>query len=230
MAVTKTKQQTTHGSDARAAVVRINELATLTAELATDHATFKTVVDDLKTLVNNLRNTLNYQALGNPGLQRVSNFDVNNANAISYVNGGTLKTFAGTTTFDTGTSKTITGSNYGAFLCTISAAGSAVVTWASGGGYASEALAIAALTLPDATSTPIGYVTVQAHASGFTAGTDALTGGTGGNVATATTYYNLINPNALLFGAAVSSSAPATLTATAIDSIGSPAGTAYDDL
>jgi len=36
----------------------------------------------------------------------------------------------------------------------------------------------------------LGYVTVHAHASGFTAGTDALQGGTGGNVATTTTYYD----------------------------------------
>lgn len=37
MAVTKTKQQTTHGSDARAAVIRVNELATLANELKTDY-------------------------------------------------------------------------------------------------------------------------------------------------------------------------------------------------
>mgnify|MGYP001568656345 FL=1 len=60
----------------------------------------------------------------------------------------------------------------------------------------------------------MGYVTVNAHASGYTAGTDALTGGTGGNVATATNYYNNINANTTAIAAAVSSSAPATLTAT----------------
>ena len=48
------------------------------------------------------------------------------------------------------------------------------------------------------------FRTVQAHASGFTAGTDALNGGTGGNVAAATTYYNSINPNSLILGSAVS--------------------------
>ena len=158
---------------------------------------------EVVTLLNQLRSARLYGALGNPGLQRVSNFDVNNANALSYTNGGTLKTFGATTTFDTGTTKTIPTTKWAAFLCTINASGTAVVTWTASS-YGSEALAIAALAMPDATSTPIGYVTVQAHASGFTAGTDALNGGTGGNVAAATTYYNSINPNSLILGSAVS--------------------------
>jgi hypothetical protein len=53
------------------------------------------------------------------------------------------------------------------------------------------------------------------------AGTDALTTGTGGQVAQSTTYYNnqVIGDAAL--GAAVSSSSPATLTAaTSITAVG----------
>lgn len=181
-------------------------------ELQADHATFKTVVDDQKTLINQLRTQALYRALGNPGFAIDTNFDVKNANAISYLNGGTLKTLGANTSFDTGTTKTITASKWGAAMLTVNASGTGVVTWASGAGYDSEALAIAGLAAPAATDTVLGYVTVQAHASGFTAGTDALTTGTGGNVATTTNYYNAVNPNTLMVGAAVSSSTPASLT------------------
>ena len=51
-------------------------------------------------------------------------------------------------------------------------------------GYASEALAIAAMPAVGAADRAIGYVTVRAAAAAtFTPGTDALVGGTGGNVA-----------------------------------------------
>jgi hypothetical protein len=160
-------------------------------------------VNELKTLVNQLRNAALYATLGNPGFVIDTNFDVKNGTAFYYTNGGTLKTFAANGNFNTGTAKTVTASLFGAALLSVSAAGAGVVTWASGAGYASEALAIAALPAAAATETPVGYFTIQAHASGFTAGTDALTTGTGGNVCTATTYYNSINPNTTAIGAAV---------------------------
>ena len=180
-------------------------------ELQTDHATFKTGVDAIETLVNQLRTQSLYRALSNPAFARKSNFDVSNANAVYYINGGTLKTLAADTAFDTGTSKTITASKWAAALLSVDSSGSTVLTWTSGGAYNSEALAIAALAAPAATDTVMGYVTVLAHASGFTAGTDALNGGTGGNVATTTNYYNSVNPNTLMIGAALSSSTPASL-------------------
>lgn len=156
-------------------------------------------------LVTQLRTHALYRALGNPGFAINTNFDVKNANAISYVNGGTLKTLAANTNFDTGTAAVIAASKFGAALLSVDATGTGVVTWftAAGAGYATEALAIAAITAGAATETPLGYFTVQAHASGFTAGTDALTTGAGGNVATATTYYNSVNPNSVYIGAAV---------------------------
>jgi len=143
---------------------------------------------NVRDVVNQLRRQTLYQGLGNPGFARNSNFDVANANAISYSNGGVIKTLSATTNFDTGTSKTITASLWGAGLLYVTSGGTATVGWASGS-FATEALAIAALA-EVSTGTTLGYFTVQAHASGFTAGTDALTGGTGGNVATATNYYN----------------------------------------
>lgn len=140
------------------------------------------------------------QILGNPAFARNANFDVANANALSYRNAGVLKTLGATTNFDTGTAKTIPTVRWAAGLLSISAAGAGVVTWGTGD-YASEALAIAALknlTNPSAGAnpalpagnTPAGYITVLAAGVTWTAGTDALAGGAGGTPATTTNYYN----------------------------------------
>lgn len=61
-------------------------------------------------------------------------------------------------------------------------------------GYATEALAIAAAPAKTANKARIGYVTVLASASTWVAGTDAFAGGTGGNPATTTNYYNIASP------------------------------------
>lgn len=211
MALTLKSDVVGNGIDQGSLVDLLTNIKDLINELQDDHATYKTVVTDNKVLLNQIRQLQLYGVLGNPGFAISTNFDVKNATAVYYTNGGTLKTLAANTNFDTGTAKTITGSLFGAAVLTVNSSGTGVVTFASGAGYASEALAIAALAAPAATDTVLGYVTIQAHASGFTAGTDALTTGTGGNVATATTYYNSINPNTLMLGAAVSSSSPATL-------------------
>lgn len=59
-----------------------------------------------------------------------------------------------------------------------------------GAGYATEALAIAALPSVPASEWNMGYVTVQTKVgSAFIGGTDALFGGASGNVANATNYY-----------------------------------------
>ena len=86
----------------------------------------------------------------------------------------------------------------------MNSSGTAVLTWANAAGaasYATEAAAIAALAAPAATDTVLGYVTVQANSGTWTPGTDALTTGTGGTAATATTYYNSCNPNSLMITA-----------------------------
>ena len=61
-----------------------------------------------------------------------------------------------------------------------------------GNGYPDEATALAALNtmVPTAGLAMPGYITVKASASTWIAGTDALAGGSGGNPATATNYYN----------------------------------------
>lgn len=61
-------------------------------------------------------------------------------------------------------------------------------------GYATEALAIAAVPAKTAAKARVGYVTVLASASTWVAGTDALAGGTGGNPATSTNYYAIASP------------------------------------
>lgn len=185
---------------------------------------FNKAIDDLETLraalalantqANQLRQYALYRVLGNPGLVIDTNFDVKNGTAIAYINGGTLKSLSANTNFDTGTAATIATAKWGVAVLTVTSAAATAVTWftASGAGYASEAAAIAAITAPAATSTVVGYVTVLAAGSTWTAGTDALQGGTGGTPATTTNYYNVDNPNATVLGAA--------LTTTTVDTAG----------
>ncbi len=61
-------------------------------------------------------------------------------------------------------------------------------------GFATEALAIADAPAKTANKARIGYITVLASSSTWIAGTDALAGGTGGNPATTTNYYNIASP------------------------------------
>lgn len=57
-------------------------------------------------------------------------------------------------------------------------------------GYATEALAIAAMPANSANKAVVGYLTVMStNAAGWVAGTDALEGGSGGNPADFTEYY-----------------------------------------
>ncbi len=143
-----------------------------------------------------------------PVLAISSNFDVKNTETIPFVAEGASYVLGDNTVCDTGTSKTITASLWGAFAVEAASASSLTANWAAGS-YASEALALAAAKAlsPTASKCVVGYVTVQAHASGFTAGTDALTTGSGGNVATTTNYLGLATP---LF-TAVATTSPATL-------------------
>lgn len=168
-----------------------------------DMETLRAAVAATQTLVNQLRRQQLYNVFGNPGFVIVSNFDVKNGTAFYYTNNGTLKTLAVDQTWDTGTTKTIATTQWSSALLTITAGASRVLTWAASE-YASEALAIAALpAMPNATDTVVGYITVQAAGSTWTAGTDALATGTGGTPANATNYYNSVNGNDAQVGAAL---------------------------
>jgi hypothetical protein len=173
------------------AAVQVDSVApsgTLLRQLIAQVQTFMAEVDQY----------LLYQPLGNPGFVIDTNFDVKNATAIPYLNNGTLKTLSANTSFNTGTTKVITANKWGAALLSLDSAGTATLTYASGNAYDNEAGAVAALTVPAATHTVLGYVTILTGSGvTWTAGTDALQGGVGGTTATTTTYYNVINPNGL---------------------------------
>ncbi len=134
---------------------------------------------------------------GNTGLVIDTNFDVKNANAVTYSLSGVLKTISANTSFNTGTAATITATLWGIAILTYDGS-TATLAWATTSaamGYATEAAAKAALgtitsLCPTSGFASIGYVTVQAGASLWTAGTDALAGGAGGTAATTTNYYD----------------------------------------
>ena len=88
--------------------------------------------------------------------------------------------------------QTVTLNQWALYLLSIVANGTITVTPAAGNvaGYASEALAIAAMPGIPASSALMGYFTIQTKVgTTWVAGTDALAGGVSGNVASITNYY-----------------------------------------
>ena len=139
-----------------------------------------------------------------------TNFDIQNSVAFEIEVDGVLKTVASGVNFDTGTATVIATNAYWACaLLSINIDGTtAYVNW--GAEAVSEAAAKALLSAVTATGDVVcGYVAVHAKAAqDFVAGTDALTDGSGGQVAQATTYYNDIKVGATY----VASIAASTLT------------------
>ncbi len=136
--------------------------------------------------------------LGNPTLAIDTNFDVKNSTAYDYMIADQVYTDAINGNCDTGTTATFPQGTWGIFKVSVNTSGALTATWAtnSSAGYSTEALAIAALPDTPSGELCIGYVTVQAHASGqFLAGTDALQGGSGGDASQDTNYYNIQDPN-----------------------------------
>lgn len=176
------------------------------AAAASDVTTNTADIAALETLANSLRTYLVGDRLwsGNPDLTIDTNFDVQTQNGVVVSIDGVLASVAAATC-DTGTSATFAAGTWAIFLVSSDSSGTLTAAWDDNGnsGYADEATAIAALPAAPADEAPVGYVTVQADASNsFTAGTDALQGGTGGNPAQATNYYNLADPAGTI-GAAV---------------------------
>ena len=163
------------------------------------HRTFRRLV----ARVNQLSDST--MPLGNPKLAISTNFDIKNTVAIDYMIDGVLYTLAVNTNADTGTAATITTADYwGIVLVSADTSAACTATWLtnSTAGYSTEALAIAALlssSIPSGECV-IGYTTVKTKASTalWTAGTDALQGGTGGDVSADTNYYNDANPNGIV--------------------------------
>lgn len=152
---------------------------------------------DLLISFNRTLTFLQNSAQANAGLVISTNFDVKNGNAITYTVAGVQKTLSANTNFDTGTAAVISANKWSIAILTHDGS-TATVTWAAATtqGYATEALAIAQLRsnsrlAPASGFASIGYVTVLTGTDvTWTAGTDALAGGSGGTPATTTNYYN----------------------------------------
>ena len=88
--------------------------------------------------------------------------------------------------------QTVTADKWALYRLSVVVAGTITVTPAAGNvaGYTTEALAKAALPAVPANSVDMGFVTLKTKASmAWIAATDALAGGSTGNVASATNYY-----------------------------------------
>ncbi len=94
------------------------------------------------------------------------------------------------------TAQTVTADKWALYLLSIATGGTITVTPAAANvaGYATEALAIAALPATPAGEISMGYVTVKTKAAtAWIGATDAFFGGAAGNVASATNYYDSDN-------------------------------------
>ena len=154
----------------------------------------------IRDLLINFNAEVNYnrnRGYGNPTFAINTNFDIKNTEPIDYQANGLWYTLADNTSFNTGTAATITATLWGIGILTHDGS-TATVTWATTSAamaYATEAVAKAALgtitsLCPASGFAALGYVTVQAGAALWTAGTDALEGGSGGTVANDTKYYD----------------------------------------
>jgi len=146
----------------------------------------------VETLVNKLRTQELTRCVTPPNFEISTNFDAQNGDAFEIIVAGVQKTVATDQVFDTGTATVIATNAYwacGIFSIDIDGTTTAV-DW--GAEAATEAAAKTLLSAVTASNDVVcGYVAVQAKAGqDFVAGTDALTGGTGGQVAQTTTYYN----------------------------------------
>lgn len=189
-------------------LVRVLEnLRDVVNELQTDHAS-------LRTAVSNLRTANTTACLTSPNFEIDTNFDIQNGDAFDIVVDGVQITVATDVNFDTGTSTVVTTNAYWACgLLSIDIDGTtAYVDW--GAEAVDEAGAKTALAAVTATGDVLcGYVAVHAKAAqDFVAGTDALTTGTGGQVAQTTTYYNDVKVGVAYDTAAAAIAAPAALT------------------
>lgn len=149
------------------------------------------LVNDLVALANEVRTDLRTRILaGDPGFAVNSNFDIANGTAFAYMIDGVPANLAASQNFDTGTTEALAADKWGVALLSVDADGNTTVTWA-GTDYDDEATALANIPAPPASECPVGVVTVKtASGQTWTAGTDALKGGAGGNPASETNFYD----------------------------------------
>ncbi len=171
--------------------------------ILTDLESIKSVVNtnqivatEVKGLANAIREWTQAYPLAAADLAIDTNFDVQNNTAIEYQIAGEIYDLSVNTTADTGTDKHADAGKWAVALITVDTGGNLTATWADNGeaGYDSEADAVEMMPSVPADECPIGYVTIQASAGNtWTAGTDALQGGAGGNAAQTTNYYNNVD-------------------------------------
>jgi hypothetical protein len=154
-----------------------------------------TEMDAVRVLLNTLRTETLTRCLGPANFEIRTDFDIQNGDGFNIMVNGEIIPVATDQEFDTGTETVIaTNAYWAAAILSIDDDGTTGhVDW--GAEAASEALALANLaSITPSGDVVCGYVAVHAKAANdLVAGTDALTGGTGGQVAQATSYYNQIN-------------------------------------
>lgn len=206
---------TVTGMDQASKYALLANTVDLVNEIQTDHDADTTWGTDMKTLLNLLQHrSQNFILSVSPVLAIDTNFDVKNTEVTVFVAGGVVYSLTDNTSCDTGTTKTIATTKWGAFIVEAADATHLTATWAASD-YATEALALAAAKAltPTTAKCCMGFVTVQAAGSTWTAGTDALATGSGGTAANATNYYSMAVSN---FAAVSTSPAPALANSTAL--------------
>ena len=180
----------------------IDALRTLANELRTDHATFKSVTDSIVAAL-----TGDY-VLTSPNLAIGSTVTAVSNVAFNYLINGTLYYKAAVAAGTAPGNDVVPQAKYGAVAFDIGTDGTidAVEATANATGYASAALAVAALPAVATDHARMGYVTATKSDGAFTFGTTAL------NAANTTVVYT---QGTGVF-AAISGAAPATLTAAAV--------------
>lgn len=192
----------------------LTALTTAVNELIADHATYKTIVDELKAVVNAQLSA----DIGTSGCKTAPVLSATAAGvtlastAFQYtINGVDYYKAAADTAFTATAHDVATGSKWASYKISIATNGTITITISAANNYASEALAIAAVPATPAGECSMGYITVKSTAGAiWDATTDALKGGTGGTPAAETNFY----PASVFTSyASVSGSSPATLTA-----------------
>ena len=190
----------------------VDSSKTAVDELVDDHATFKTVVTDTKTLTNDIRAQLLADTVdGATGLAIGSTPENVAHNAFTYRINGVVYTKDADAVGVALSGANVPDAKAGGWALDINDSGTITIIPATDNatGYASEALAkagIPAIAVVD--TVRLGTVTVLNNGAIFDPGTTALDAGTVSNA----TFTNSV-PSLASLGSAVSTSAPATLTA-----------------
>ena len=122
-----------------------------------------------------------------------TNFDVQTGERITLEVEGVTVTVNAATTIDTGAAKDIAIDQWAAMLISVDSAGNLTATFTADAANEAAAIVLLKALIVPSGERPIGYVTIQTGSGvNWLAGTDALQGGTGGDPATTTNYYNYL--------------------------------------